>query len=359
MDIHIERVGPTPPDVIAERRKSPAFGKTFSDRMFVAQWHAGQGWHDPRIVPYGPLQIDPAANVLHYAQEVFEGQKAYYWEDGRVALFRPQANATRFDASARRMCMPTVGRELYVSAVERLVWLEREWIPRNDQGALYIRPTMIATEPCLGVRVSDQYLFYVIVGPVGPYFKTGFKPVSIRVERDFIRAAIGGIGAAKTSGNYAASLLPGRRAIESGCNQVLFLDARERRYLEELGGMNIFCRIGETLVTPPLTGSILPGVTRDSILKLAPDHGFEVEERMISIEEVRDRISDHTLDEMFAVGTAAVVTAIGSLLDRDERVIVGDGGVGEAARTLYDRLSGIQRGREPDPHGWVHVVAAD
>ena len=358
MHIDVDDAPLTPANEIADRRADPGYGTTFADRMFTARWSQGRGWHDARITPYGPFALDPAANVLHYAQEVFEGQKAYVWDDGRVALFRPERNADRFDDSARRMCMPTVGRELYLDAVERLVWLEREWIPRDGEGALYIRPTMIGTEACLGVKVSSEYLFFVIVGPVGAYFKSGFSPVTIRVEREYVRAVVGGIGSAKTSGNYAASLLPGRKAMEAGCNQVLFLDAKERRYLEELGGMNVFCRMGDALVTPPLTGSILPGITRDSILRLAPDLGYRVEERMISIEEVRDRIADDTLSEMFAVGTAAVVTAIGALRDRGEEVVIGDGDVGEAARKLYDRLTGIQYGRVEDTYGWTRIVEA-
>lgn len=356
MDIKIREATITPAEVIKQKKKSPGFGRTFSDRMFTARWTESEGWHDAEIVPYGPLQLDPAANVLHYAQEVFEGLKAYSWEDGRVALFRPEKNAERFDNSASRLCMPPVGPELFLESIETLADLERAWIPTDGQGSLYVRPTMIGTEAALGVKASSEYLFYVIVGPVGSYFPSGFKPIKIHVTKDYVRAAVGGIGFAKTSGNYAASLLPGEIAKKKGCSQVLYLDAREGKYIEELGGMNVFCRIGETLATSPLTGSILPGVTRDSILRLASEFGLETEQRPISIGEIKERIADGSMQEVFAVGTAAVVTAIGSLLYEDEEIIVGDGGVGEMAQKLYDRLTGIQYGRQPDPFGWVRFI---
>ncbi len=356
MEIKITEARLTPPDEIARKKENPGFGKVFSDRMFVAGWTAGNGWHGAKIVPYGPIPLDPAANVLHYAQEVFEGLKAYAWADGRVALFRPEMNGRRLNASAERMCMPTVSEEMWTEAIETLVDLERAWIPTDGEGSLYIRPTMIGTEASLGVKVSSTFLFYVIVGPAGPYFPTGFKPVRIWVTRDFVRAAVGGIGFAKTSGNYAASLLPGRLAAEKGCSQVLYLDARERRYIEELGGMNVFCRFGGRLVTPPLGGSILPGVTRDSILRLAPDLGYEVEERPIAIDEIVEGARSGELGEMFAVGTAAVVTAIGELLVEDEPVRIADGGVGETARQLYGALTDIQYGRAEDPYGWTRIV---
>jgi branched-chain amino acid aminotransferase len=356
MDIVVKAADLTSPEERERRKENPGFGRTFSDRMFVAGWTKDKSWHNAGIVPYAPIPLDPAANVLHYAQEVFEGLKAYHWEDGRVALFRPEKNGERFNSSAARLCMPEVPLELWNAAIETLVDLEREWIPSDGEGSLYIRPTMIATEASLGVKVSNSYLFYIIVGPVGPYFPTGFKPVKIHVQRDFVRAAVGGIGFAKTAGNYAASLLPGQRALEKGCSQVLYLDAREQRYLEELGGMNVFCKIGKTLVTPPLTGSILPGITRLSILEMAPQLGYEVEERPIPIDEVVERARDGSLDEMFAVGTAAVVTAIGALVYEDQEIPIGDGGVGATAEGLYKSLTDIQYGRSEDPFGWVRVV---
>lgn len=359
MEIKIRDATLTPPDKIAEKKKDPGFGKTFSDRMFVARWSEEAGWHDAEVVPYGPIPLDPAANVLHYAQEVFEGLKAYHWPDGSVALFRPEKNAERFDNSADRLCMPKVGPDLFLQSIETLVDLERAWIPDDGQGSLYIRPTMIATEACLGVKVSNEYLYYVIVGPVGPYFPTGFKPVRIYVTREYVRAAVGGIGFAKTAGNYAASLYPGNIAKANGCSQVLYLDAKEHRYIEELGGMNVYCRFEDTLATSPLTGSILPGVTRDSIRALAPEMGLKVEERRVPLDEIQQRAADGSLKEMFAVGTAAVVTAIGSLVVEGEgEVTIGGGGVGEVSRSLYDKITGIQYGREPDPHGWVRKVPA-
>lgn len=357
MEINIRDAKLTPPDTIAQKKKAPGFGRTFSDRMFTVRWTSGKGWHDAQIVPYGPIPLDPAANVLHYAQEVFEGLKAYHWEDGSLVLFRPEKNAERFDNSARRLCMPAVGTQMFLEAVETLVDLERLWVPDDGKGSLYIRPTMIATEASLGVKVSSEYLFYVIVGPVGPYFPTGFKPVRIYVTREYVRAAVGGIGFAKTSGNYAASLLPGSIAKENDCSQVLYLDATEHRYIEELGGMNVYCQFDDRLVTSPLTGSILPGVTRDSIRQIAPELGLEVEERPVAIEEIEEGVNSGSLKEMFAVGTAAVVTAIGELrIEGYGDVVIGDGGVGRTAKSLYDRLTGIQFGREPDPHGWIRKV---
>jgi len=357
MEIKIRDAKLTPPDIIARKKKDPGFGRTFSDRMLTVRWTSGQGWHDAQIVPYGPISLDPAANVLHYAQEIFEGLKAYRWEDGSLVLFRPEKNAERFDNSARRLCMPAVGTGMFLEAVETLVDLERRWVPEDGKGSLYIRPTMIATEASLGVKVSSEYLFYVIVGPVGPYFPTGFKPVRIYVTREYVRAAVGGIGFAKTSGNYAASLLPGSIAKENDCSQVLYLDAKEQRYIEELGGMNVYCQFENRLVTSPLTGSILPGVTRDSIRHLAPELGLEVDERPVSIEEIEEGVNSGSLKEMFAVGTAAVVTAIGELrIEGYGDLVVGDGGVGRTAESLYDRLTGIQFGREPDSHGWTRKV---
>ncbi len=356
MEIKIHPVSETPREEIEKKKKDPGFGRVFSDRMFRCRWNEEKGWHDPEIVPYGPISLDPAANVLHYGQEVFEGLKAYAWEDGRVALFRPEKNGERIDNSARRLCIPPVGPELWLEAIETLVDLERAWIPTDGKGSLYIRPTIIGDEPGLGVSASNSYLFYIIVGPVGPYFPSGFKPVKIYIQKEYVRAAVGGIGFAKTSGNYAASLLPGKIAKEKGCAQVLYLDAKEFKYIEELGGMNVMCLFGKTLATPALDGSILPGVTRDSILTLAREMGYEVEERRISVDEIREGVRTGALNEMFAVGTAAVVTSIGTLLIEEEEVVIGDGGVGEAARSFYERLTGIQFGRLPDPFGWTRIV---
>ncbi len=356
MDIKIHPVEETPPPKRAQLMENPGFGRVFSDRMFVSRWTKEKGWHGSEIVPFGDIRLHPAANVLHYGQEVFEGMKAYRWEDGRIVLFRPEKNGERIDNSAKRLCIPPLGPKLWMESIETLVSLEKEWIPRDGKGSLYIRPTIIGDGVGLGVRASDSYLFFIIVGPVGPYFPSGFKPVKIYVQTRYVRAVVGGIGFAKTSGNYAASLLPGEIAKKKGCSQVLYLDAKELRYIEELGGMNVFCRFDDTLATSPLTGSILPGVTRDSILTLAPDLGYKVEERPISIDEIKEGARTGKLKEMFAVGTAAVVTAIGSLLVEDEEIVIGDGDVGEAARRLYDHLTGIQFGRIPDKYGWIHEV---
>lgn len=356
MEIRIHDAEVTPLATIADKKKDPGFGAIFSDRMFVAGWSRDKGWLNADIVPRAPIPLDPAANVLHYAQEAFEGLKAYAWQNGQVALFRPEKNGERFNKSCERLCMPQISPELWIDAIETLVDLERAWIPDDGKGSLYIRPTIIGTEASLGVKVSSTFLFYIIVGPVGPYFKTGFKPVRIHVTREFVRAAVGGIGAAKTSGNYAASLLPGRVAAEKNCSQVLYLDAREHRYLEELGGMNVFCLFGDTLATPPLTGSILPGVTRLSILEMAGDLGYRVEERPIAIEEVVTGAKSGALAEMFAVGTAAVVTPIGEVLVEDEPVVIGDGQAGHNAQKLYDAITSIQFGRVADRYKWTRIV---
>lgn len=333
------------------------FGRKFSPHMFVAEYRAGEGWQDPRIEPYGPFMLEPAALCLHYAQEVFEGLKAYAREDGEIGLFRPRANARRFNASCRRICIPEIDEELFVAAIEALVDLDRDWVPRVPGSSLYIRPTAIASEAALGLRVSRRYLFFVITGPVGPYFGS-FEPIRITTMPEFTRAAPGGMGDAKTAGNYAASLLPARLAAERGYHQVLYLDAAEKRYVEELGGMNLFIRSGNTLSTPPLTGTILPGITRDSLISLAGDHGYEVEERPIAIDDLVAKIDAGQVDEIFACGTAAVATPIGVIGHQGLDHKVGDGRAGEATRTLFKALTDIQFGRGADPRGWTRVVCA-
>ena len=356
MKIRIDRVTASSARKIARRCDKPAWGRVFSDRMFAAEWDQKRGWHHPRVTAYGPIPLDPAANVLHYAQQVFEGLKAHRLADGKVALFRPEKHSARLDASAARLCMPTVGPELFHDALFTLIDLDRAWVPLCGTGALYIRPTIIATEAVLGVRVSSTFLFYVIVGPVGPYFPTGFKPVRIYVEPSFVRSTVGSIGFAKSAGNYAASLLPGKTAHDKGCDQVLFLDAKEHRYLEELGGMNVFCVRDGVLLTPPLSGSILPGVTRASILELAPRLGMKAEERPIAIDELLADLGSGRVSEMFAVGTAAVVTSIGSLVVKDRTVQVTGDRVGPVAHRLYDHLSGLHRGEVNDELGWMQVI---
>ncbi len=333
------------------------FGKYFTDRMLVVEWKAGQGWCDARIEPYAPFVLDPACLVFHYAQEIFEGLKAYKWEDGRVALFRPEMNARRFNQSGDRICLPPVPEELFLSGIEQLVSLEREWIPTAVGTSLYIRPTLIAVEPVLGVKPSDHYYFYVILSPVGAYYAAGFNPVNILVEDFYVRAVPGGTGEAKTGGNYASSLKAGLEAKKKGYDQVLWLDGRERRYIEEVGAMNMFFAYDTHIVTAPLTGSILSGVTRDSVLKLAPTLGYTVEERQIDVHDLMADIRAGKVTEAFGSGTAAVITPVGKLCYKDEVLQLTGGKVGEITQRLYDTLTGIQTGKLKDEFGWVRFVA--
>ncbi len=330
-----------------------SFGRLFTDRMFIAEWKAGQGWVDARIQPYGPFSLDPACLVLHYAQEIFEGLKAYKWEDGSIALFRPEINARRFNHSADRLCMPEVPEELFLQGIEELVRLEQEWIPTSPGTSLYIRPTMIAVEPVLGVKPSDHFYFYVILSPVGAYYAGGFNPVKIMVEDKYVRAVKGGTGEAKTGGNYASSLKAGLEAKKKGFDQVLWLDGLERRYIEEVGAMNMFFAYGNTVVTAPLDGSILNGVTRGSVISLADQLGFTVEERKISIDTIMADIGSGAITEAFGSGTAAVITPVGALCYKETTATIGGGGVGALTQKLYDTLTGIQTGHLPDTFGWV------
>lgn len=332
------------------------FGKYFTDRMLIVEWKAAEGWCDARIEPYGPFLMDPACAVLHYAQEIFEGLKAYKWADGRVALFRPEMNARRFNQSGDRMCMPAVPEELFLKGIEQLVDLERDWIPTAPETSLYIRPTMIAMDPVLGVKPSDHYYFYVILSPVGAYYAAGFNPVNILVEDHYVRAVPGGTGEAKTGGNYASSLRAALEAKKKGYDQVLWLDGKERRYIEEVGAMNMFFAYGNRIVTAPLTGSILSGVTRDSVMKLAPSLGLTVEERQIDISELMADIRAGKVTEAFGSGTAAVITPVGKLCYKDEVLQLTGGKVGGITQKLYDTLTGIQTGKLKDEFGWVRFV---
>jgi len=356
MDIRIEPL----PD---ERRKplptDPAqlgFGQIFTDRILKAQWDARRGWHDVRIEPYAPLVLDPAAKVFHYAQEVFEGLKAYRWPDGRIVLFRPQMNAARFNRSAARLALPEVPEELFLEGVDTLVRLERDWVPGAAGTSLYIRPTLIAVEPTLGVRPSEQCLFFVILSPVGAYYAAGFNPVRILVEDSYVRAVPGGTGTAKTGGNYASSLMAGLKAKERGFEQVLWLDGIQRRWVEEVGAMNIFFVADGTLVTPPLTDSFLAGVTRDSVLELARALGIPVDVRPVDIDALMADVRSGRVSEAFGSGTAAVVSPVGVLGYKSETCTVGSGGVGPLTQRLYDTLTGIQYGRLEDRFGWMHQV---
>ncbi|CDO37612.1 MULTISPECIES: branched-chain amino acid aminotransferase [Novosphingobium] len=347
---------PTGADQRAAILANPGFGTHFSDHMVVIEWTEGQGWHDAVIGPRQPIALDPAASVLHYAQEIFEGLKAYKQADGSIALFRPEANAARFNRSAERLAMPELPEALFVESIERLVQADRDWIPEAEGASLYLRPFMIATEAFLGVRPAKQYKFIVIASPAGNYFKSGAPAVSIWVS-DYTRAAPGGTGAAKCGGNYAASLVPQGEAIARGHDQVVFLDAAEHKWIEELGGMNLYFVFDDgTLLTPELTGTILPGITRDSLLTLAREEGLTVTEGRYSIDQWREDAKSGRLVETFACGTAAVVTPVGKVSGRDGEFTVGSGGPGQLTQKLKSRLVAIQRGQEADTHGWIRKI---
>lgn len=340
-----------------ERRQvldNPGFGTNFSDHMVSIEWTEGHGWHDATVGPRQPIALDPASAVLHYAQEIFEGLKAYRQADGGIALFRPHANAARFNTSARRLAMPELPEEVFVESVRQLVAADREWFPSVEGGSLYIRPFMFASEVFLGVRPAKRYQYLVIASPAGDYFKSGAPAVSIWVSSDYSRAAPGGTGAAKCGGNYAASLVPQAKAIERGHDQVVFLDAVERKWVEELGGMNLYFVFDDgTMLTPPLTGTILPGITRDSLLTLASDEGLSVREERYSIDQWREDANSGRLVECFACGTAAVVTPVGKVASQDGEFTISSGGPGQLTQKLKNRLVAIQRGEAEDPHGWV------
>jgi branched-chain amino acid aminotransferase len=336
----------------------PGFGRHFSDHMVTIKWTEGRGWHDAQLVPYAPLSIDPANMTLHYAQTIFEGLKAYRQPDGSVATFRPEANARRFQASARRLAMPELPVETFIEACEVLVRQDKAWVPSEGEASLYLRPFMFATEVGLGVRPANEYLFIVIASPAGAYFSGGVKPVSVWLSEEYVRAAPGGTGAAKTGGNYAASLVAQAQAIDHGCDQVVWLDAIERRWIEEMGGMNLYFVYGDRIVTPELSGSLLPGITRDSLLTIAADLGYEVSEGRISVDDWKRGNEDGTLTEVFACGTAAVITPVGSVKSTRADWTVGDGQSGAVTMRLRAALLDIQSGRAADPHGWMHPLGA-
>lgn len=354
---HTPHSAPMAADARREVLANPGFGTSFSDHMVSIHWNEAQGWHNPEVLPYGPIALDPAASVLHYAQEIFEGLKAYRFATGEIALFRPEANAARFNASARRLAMPEIPEELFVEAVMQLVHADRDWFPTVEGGSLYLRPFMFASEAFLGVRPSKQYRFLVIASPAGNYFKSGAPAVSLWVS-EYSRAAPGGTGAAKCGGNYAASLVPTAEAFARGHDQVLFLDAVERKWIEELGGMNLFFVFADgSLITPPLSGTILPGITRESLLALARDEGLTVREERYSLDQWRSDATSGALVETFACGTAAVVTPVGKVCGADGEFVIGSGGPGQTTQKLRQRLVAIQRGEAPDPHGWVRRIA--
>lgn len=336
---------------------NPGFGRVFTDHMVTIRYAEGKGWYDARVEARAPIPMDPATAVLHYAQEIFEGLKAYHRADGGVGLFRADANARRFAQSAQRMAMAPLPEDLFLNSIRELVNIDRAWIPTSTEGSLYLRPFQYASEVFLGVRPAREYLYCLIASPVGPYFAGGLKPVSIWVSDEYTRAAPGGTGAAKCGGNYAASLLAQAQAADNGCDQVVYLDAVERKWVDELGGMNVFfVRADGSMFTPELNGSILPGITRDSVITLAREQGRQVEERPVSIDEWRDGARSGEIVETFACGTAAVLTPIGTVRGVDGEFKLGDGGTGPVTAALRETLVGIQFGRIPDPHGWATTV---
>jgi len=354
--VHHPHPSPVPADKRAELLKNPGFGRVFSDHMVTIRYHESQGWHDARIEPRRPIEMDPAAAVLHYAQEVFEGLKAYKTLDGGATMFRPLENARRFQQSAERLAMPILPEEIFLEAIDHLVSIDRDWIPGGD-GSLYIRPFMFANEIFLGVKPSSEYLFIVIASSVGSYFKSAADAVSVWVTPDYTRAAPGGTGAAKCGGNYASSLLAQAEATRNGCDQVVFLDAVERKWIEELGGMNVFFVFNDgSMSTPPLGGTILPGITRSSLLTLAKDKGIAVREERYSYDQWKADAGSGRLREAFACGTAAVVTPIGTVRSKDGEFKIGNGGSGARTEELKSALVDIQRCRAPDPHKWIHKV---
>jgi branched-chain amino acid aminotransferase len=352
------------PAPAAERERllaDPGFGQVFTDNMVTIQWSVARGWHDARVEAYGPLTLDPATAVFHYAQEIFEGLKAYRQASGPIVAFRPQANAARFNRTAVRMAMPELPETAFVRAIELLVTQDREWVSAEEGHSLYLRPFMIATHRGLGVnKPSPSCLFVLIASPVASYFGGGLKPVSVWLSHEYTRAAPGGTGAAKTGGNYAAAFAGQMQALDHGCDQVVWLDAMEHRWVEEMGGMNLFFVYGSgpdaRIMTPALTGTLLPGITRDTLLTLAPDLGIPASEGKISVEEWRAGCASGEITEVFACGTAAVITPVGTIKGKDGSWTVGDGSLGPVSMRLREQLLGIQYGHLADPHGWIHKI---
>jgi branched-chain amino acid aminotransferase len=359
-DVHISD-HPVPSAEREQLLAEPGFGAVFTDHMVTMRWSAERGWHDARLEPYGPFTLDPATQVFHYAQEIFEGMKAYRQAGGSVAAFRPLANAARFNASALRMAMPQVPQDTFVRAIELLVAQDRAWVPAVEGRSLYLRPFMIATQVGLGInRPSQAYLFALIASPAAAYFAGGIKPVTVWLSHDYTRAAPGGTGATKCGGNYAGSFAGQQQAVDNGCDQVVWLDAAERRWVEEMGGMNLFFVYGSgasaRIMTPALTGTLLPGVTRDSLLTLGADLGFPVDEGKISADAWRASCEAGELTEVFACGTAAVITPVGKVKGTSAEWVIGDGTPGPVTLRLRDELTAVQYGERPDPHGWIHKI---
>ena len=355
---------PTPDAERAEVLREPKFGQVFTDHMVSIDWSRQRGWQDPQVRRYGPISLDPAASVLHYGQAIFEGLKAYRNRGGGITTFRPEQNAARMRSSARRLAMPELPDELFLESLRQLVTIDEAWVPEaGGESSLYLRPFMIANEASLGVKPSSSYTFYVIASPVGAYFRGGVKPVSVWISEDYVRAAPGGTGDAKFAGNYAASLLAQAQAEQKGCDQVVWLDAIERSYIEEMGGMNLMFVYGSensaegvTIVTPSLSGSLLPGITRDSILQVAKDLGYGTEERRITVDQWRDGVASGEITETLACGTAAVITPVGKVLSNSGEFTIGGNEAGDVSIKLRKQLRAIQEGEVEDTHGWNHVL---
>ncbi len=354
MEISITKT--TTPKAKPEDQANLGFGKYYTDHMFIMNYDEGEGWHDPRVVPYAPIPLDPAAMCLHYGQEVFEGMKAYKTADGKVQLFRPEKNMARLNVSNERLCIPQIDEELGVEAVKTLVAVDSDWIPTEPGTSLYIRPFIFAVDPHVGVHPAKHLLFVIILSPVGAYYPEGLNPVDIYVEQQYVRAVKGGMGFTKTGGNYAASLKAQDEAAKKGYTQVLWLDGVERKYIEEVGTMNVFFVIGDEVVTPELSGSILSGITRMSVIELLRHKGYKVTERKLSVQELYEAHDNGTLKEAFGTGTAAVISPIGTFEWEGKKITVADGGIGETAQMLYDTITGIQCGKVADEFGWTVVV---
>lgn len=332
------------------------FGKKFTDHMFIMEYTEGEGWKNPRIVPFGNISLHPASTVFHYGAEIFEGLKAYRTPDGKIQLFRPEENAKRMNNSAERMCLPEIPEEDFVQALETLVKTDADWIPSEPETSLYLRPFTFANDPFLGVHPATEAVFMIIASPVGSYYKEGLNPVSIMIETEDVRAVRGGTGYAKCGGNYGASLRAGKKAEEKGYSQVLWLDGVERKYIEEVGAMNVMFMVGDEVITPALTGSILPGITRKSCIELLRSRGYKVTERRFSVDELKEACENGTLKEAWGCGTAAVVSPIGKLVIGDESYIINNNEIGKVTQELYDTLTGIQWGKTEDTFGWTHPI---
>ena len=346
----------TTPKAKPEDESKLGFGKVFSDHMFIMNYKTGKGWHDARIVPFGNISLSPASMVLHYGQEIFEGMKAYRTADGDIQFFRPEENFKRLNVSAERLVIPELPVEDALQALHALVEVDKDWVPHNDGASLYIRPFIIAVDPFLGVRPGDEYMFIIILSPSGAYYSTGLNPVDIYVETNYVRAVRGGMGYTKTGGNYAASLAGQDEAHKQNYSQVLWLDGVERKYIEEVGAMNIMFIIDDEVVTPELQGSILPGITRKSVLELCRKWGMKVSERRISIQEISDAYGAGKLQEVFGTGTAAVISPVGHLKWGDKVMEINGGKIGEISQKIYDTMTGMQYGKLPDEMGWIEKL---